>query len=117
MAQSLPTVTLTAPGGTATEAGPSPGAFRFTRTGQLNGPLTVLFTRTGTATAGSDYVNFPLSLTIPTGASSRNLLVTPINDALIEAPEPVVLTLAAQAAYTVGSPSTATVTITSDEKP
>jgi hypothetical protein len=112
-----PTVTLTAPTPTATEAGPSAGVFRITRTGQLNGSLTVRLTRTGTATAGSDYVNFPLTLTIPAGASRKDLLVTPLNDSLAEARETVVLTLAADAAYTVGNPSTATVTITSEDLP
>jgi predicted GH43/DUF377 family glycosyl hydrolase len=113
----LPTVALTVPDALATESPLGTGSFRVTRTGPTTGPLTVSFTRTGTATAGGDYVNFPLSLTIPAGASSADLLLTPVNDSLSEGPETVVLSLAANTAYKVGTPSTATLTITSEDLP
>jgi len=43
--------------------------------------------------------------------------VTPVNDAEVESDETVIVTLGADAAYSVGTPGSATVTITSDDKP
>jgi hypothetical protein len=113
--EDLPTVTLTAPDPTAAENPLRTGNFRVARTGPTTAALPVSFTRTGTATAVQDYVNFPLSLTIPIGASSATLILTPVNDATVEGPETVILTLAPRATYTVGAPATATVTITSED--
>ena len=48
----LPTVTLAATTGTATEAGVVPGVFTVTRTGSTAAALTVSYTVGGTATAG-----------------------------------------------------------------
>jgi hypothetical protein len=112
-------VTLTAIDATATENPLTTGKFRLTRTGATNVALPVFYTRAGTATAGSDYLNnfSATSVTIVAGQSSADITVTPINDGVIEAPETVILTLAANAAYVVGSPAAATVTIASDEKP
>ena len=45
------------------------------------------------------------------------VVVTPVDDSTFESNESVVLTLAADAAYGLGSPSTATVTIVSDDLP
>jgi subtilase family serine protease len=71
----------------------------------------------GTATAGDDYVALTGTVTIPGGTSYAPVLVTPRDDERIELDETVTLTLAADAAYTVGSPSSAAVTITSDDLP
>jgi len=54
-------------------------------------------------------------VTIPKKSLSATITVTPVNDTLVESDETVVVTLSANAAYTVGSPSNATVTITSDD--
>lgn len=54
-------------------------------------------------------------MTIPAGATAATITITPLNDALVELNETVVLTLSPNAAYTVGSSSSATVTIVSDE--
>jgi hypothetical protein len=43
------------------------------------------------------------------------VIVTPVNDSLKEGPETVVIRLAANPAYTVGSPSSATVTIADND--
>jgi len=111
----LPTVTVAATTATATEAGLVPGAFTVSRTGSTAAALSVAYTVAGTATAGSDYTALAGSVTIPAGATSATITVTPINDTVVEGAETVVLTLAANAAYTVGTPNNATVTILSDD--
>src|SRR5439155_861968 len=55
--------------------------------------------------------------TIPAGSSSAAVTVTPIDDSSVETNETVILTLSANAAYTVGSPNTATITIYDNDQP
>jgi len=110
-----PTVTITANDSTATEAGPTIGQFTVTRMGSTASALTVYFAVSGTATSGSDYSSIGTSVTIPKKSASAAVTVTPINDTLVESDETVVVTLSTNAAYTVGTPSSATVTITSDD--
>jgi Calx-beta domain len=111
---SLPTVTIGASTPTATEGGTA-GRFTVSRTGSTAGALTANYTVGGTAIAGSDYAALPGSVVIPAGASSATIAVTPTNDTGVESNETVVVTLKANTAYTVGSPSSATVTIVSND--
>ncbi len=111
----LPAVTVTANDAIATEAGMTTGQYTVSRTGPTTSALTVYFTVGGTATVGSDYINIGTRVTIPAGAASAKITVTPINDTVAESDETVVVTLSGKAAYTVASPSSATVTITSDD--
>lgn len=93
------------------------GAFTFTRTGDATAALTVNFTRSGTATSGSDYtaIATPGSITFPAGQASVDLMVTPIQNTAPEVDETVILTLAAGAGYVIGTPSSANVTIADDD--
>jgi Calx-beta domain len=75
----------------------------------------VYYTVSGTATSGSDYIALPGSVTIAAGSSTATITVTPIDDTIVESDETVIVTLSTNAAYTVGSPSNATVTISSDD--
>ncbi|HSD77737.1 MAG TPA: CARDB domain-containing protein, partial [Solirubrobacteraceae bacterium] len=109
------TIEATAPG--ATEAGLQAGLFTVTRTGPTDAPLAVAYTVGGTATPGSDYVALPGSVTLPAGAASATVVVTPLDDAAVELDETVVLSLAFDPAYFVGNPGKAAVTIVSDEVP
>ncbi|MGH7320019.1 MAG: hypothetical protein ACRELA_10410 [Candidatus Rokuibacteriota bacterium] len=110
------TVTVAATDAAAFEAGVDPGTFTVTRTGATGAPLTVFFAVSGTATSGLDFVALGTSVTIPAGSSSAAVVVTPIDDFSYEStPETVILTLSADPSYIVGAPSSATVTITSDE--
>jgi hypothetical protein len=108
-------VTIAATDNTATEAGTTTGTFTVSRTGSTSSALTVNYGVSGTATSGSDYNALSGSVTIQAGSSTRTISVTPIDDATVESDETVVVTLTTDAAYTVGSPSNATVTIVSDE--
>lgn len=109
------TVTVAATDNTATEAGLTPAAFTFTRTGSTAAALTVGYSVGGNAIAGSDYRLLGDSITFPIGASRVTRLVRPVQDTLHEANESVVLRLTQSARYAVGSPGSASVVITSDE--
>jgi hypothetical protein len=108
---SVPNVTIAATTPEAAELGAVPGQFTITRGGDTAAPLTVGYTIAGTATNGTDYTAIPASVTIPIGASSATITVTPIADNLAEGDEAVVLTLSGDPAYTFGTQTSATVTI------
>jgi Calx-beta domain-containing protein len=110
----LPTVTVTATDAAAAEPS-DPGVFTVTRTESTTTSLVVSYTAAGTATAGSDYTTVSGSLTIPAGASTARITVTPTDDTTVESAETVLVTLRASSRYTIGTPSTATVTITDDD--
>ena len=54
-------------------------------------------------------------MTIPSGSATAPITLTPIDDSLSEVSETAMLTLSTNPAYTVGSPNTATVTITDND--
>ena len=108
---SLPTVTIAATTPSAMEEGAVPGMFTITRAGETVDALTVSFTISGSALNGPDYTTIPASVTIPAGASSATVTITPITDAQAEGAESVTLTLANHLAYAIGGASVATVMI------
>ncbi len=112
-----PFVSIVATDAEATEVGPTTATFTLSRTGSTDEPLTIQYTVGGTATPGSDYTALPDSATIPAGSATATLVVTAIDDTLIELDETVIVTLSVDPAYIVGTPSSATVTIISDESP
>ena len=112
---SLQAVTVTAATPTANEAGPVPGAFKLTRNMVSNQPVTVQYTLFGTAVNGTDYLSTPLSATIPAGAAEVLVPITPIDDDVVESEETVQIRLRSGGPYVIGSPSTATITIVSDD--
>ncbi len=110
-------VAATAPD--ASETGPTPATFTFTRntSGQA---LPVTYTLGGTAINGVDYTNAagqPLSGTITFAASdtTTNLTIIPVDDNIAEPTETVVLTITDQPYYQHGG--TATATIADNEPP
>src|SRR5436190_13196855 len=113
----MPHVTIAATANKAMEAGAVRGTFTVTRTGDVSAPLDVHYEISGSATAGSDYMPLPNAVTFAAGASTATIDVTPIDDLLVETDESVVLTLGWDAAYIVGTPSSASVTIVSDDVP
>lgn len=85
----------------ANESGTA-GQFAISRTGSTANPLTVqLAGPTGTATSGADYTALPTSVTLPAGTGNFVLNVPPVDDALVEGTETVILTIAADAAYNI----------------
>ncbi len=95
------------------------GELEVQRTGSVDTPLTVRFTVTGTASTNGDAEAVPNEVTIPAGASTASVWVTPIGSV---APAPthehrstaLALTLAAADAYDVGVPSLAEIAVRVD---
>jgi hypothetical protein len=112
----LPTVTITAPDPNASEV-PSTdvGKFGIARTGDTTGDLRVSYTIGGTATNGVDYRMLRNNATIRSGRTFVAIKLQPIDDTISEPDETAILTLSPDPNYIIGSPSTATVTIHSNE--
>ncbi len=113
-------VTISASDPQGSEAG-DPASVTITRSSGSE-PLTVFYTVAGTAVPGSaagsgDYLSLSGSASFAAGVLQANVAIEPFQDEEIEGPETVILTLAAGAGYTVGTPSTATVTIVDDDAP
>jgi Ca2+-binding RTX toxin-like protein len=109
-----PLVFVTAPDPTAFEQESKTGTFQFSRTGSdISKPLDIKYSVTGTATPGEDY-NPVLTgtITIPAGQTVSGLInITPVADAINEPTETVVVSIAQDTNYFVGSQSTATISI------
>lgn len=114
---SLPVVRASADDALAAETGPDGGVFRVTRTGDSSSALTVYYGIGGTATPGDDYVALSGSVTIPAGSSHALVSVDALDDAAVEPVETVTITLLEDAGYLVRSPSSAAVSIESDDLP
>jgi PKD repeat protein len=86
--------------------------FTFTKlnAGDLNTPVTVSFTLSGTATSGVDYASLPTSVTIPAGQMSSTILINALLDGIVEGNETLILTLTT-APCGCTAPPTATLTI------
>jgi len=105
------TISVIASDGTASESGPDIGIFTVTRTGGTPSPLMLFYTLSGTATNGLDYQSLNGSVTIAAGNSSVAITVVPLLDGFFETSETVTLTLSVAASYIVGTPASASVTI------
>jgi hypothetical protein len=88
--------------------------FTFTRA-QTTGNLTVNYTIGGTATNGTDYATIGTSVVIPNGSTTATVTINPTTEATFEDDETVILTVASGTGYAIGSPATATGTITNDD--
>lgn len=109
-----PELRITATDSAAGEANANGGLFSVTAIPAPKADLAVAFTVTGTATQGTDYAALPSTLVLPAGATSVGLAVSPIDDAVKEGAETVVVTLTATAGYTVGT-SGATVSLADND--
>jgi hypothetical protein len=105
----LPVVTVSA-SLSASKLGPIPGSFTLTRDHPI-GAITVPFNISGTGIQGSDYETLPTSVSFPDGTLSQTVVVNPIAAAPDGISETVILTLVAGPAYTLATPSSATLTI------
>jgi alpha-tubulin suppressor-like RCC1 family protein len=110
-----PTVSITATDASAGEPS-NDGSFRISRTGDTSTNLLVYYTTSGsTATSGYDYSALPGYVYIYAGQSSATIYIDVIDDSIVESSETVRLTISSNAAYNIGSPSYATVTIADDD--
>jgi hypothetical protein len=103
----LPLVSVIA-SGVAYELGEAFATYTISRAGSLDGNLNVVFTMSGTAESN---VNYTLShsspMTIANAEASAVITLTPVNVGNIGS-QTAILTIGADAAYTVGSVNTAT---------
>jgi hypothetical protein len=113
----LPTVTIVATDPTASESTPNTGTFTVSRSGSTFA-LIVNYTVGGTAGNGVDYTALSGAVTIPVGARSAPIVVTPIDDTLAgEGNENVVVTLTpTPTAYIIGGLGAATVTMVDNDQ-
>jgi hypothetical protein len=93
------------------------GCFTLKRTGGLSTLLKVYYELGGTASEGLDYKHLEGVAVIPAEASSAVVHIVPLADEVQEEAETVILTVKPEAAYQVGTPNRATVTIAGTVKP
>lgn len=106
----IPVIAVRA-GSIGTEGGTNP-VITFRSTGSAPGNVSVNYTVSGTATAGSDYTALSGSVTVPaTGPSDVSVTIPVINDTLAEGTESVVVTITPGATYQIYNDGTATALI------
>ncbi|MEI6676293.1 MAG: Calx-beta domain-containing protein, partial [Verrucomicrobiota bacterium] len=89
--------------------------YTFTRSGVTTGTLTANYTVSGTATQGTDYPSTSGTVAFTDGSATASVSITPTGDTIVEPDETVILTVAAGTGYTIGTPNSATGTITNDD--
>jgi hypothetical protein len=93
----------------------TPFAFTVTRTDAIGDgfadAMTVSYTVTGTAVAGTNFTAPSGSVTIPAGQASAVVDVQPLDDQIIDGDTTVILTLGNGATYVLGNPTGATLTV------
>lgn len=77
--------------------------------------FTVNFTVGGTALSGTDYTAIGNNVAIGDGAQTATIVLTPLDDSLIEGQETVIVSLATGTGYNIGTPSDATVNIADND--
>jgi hypothetical protein len=89
-----------------------------TRSGWTDGAASVHFaTANGTATAGSDYTAVSQTVSFAKGDTSKTVSIPITDDSAVESSETVLLSLSSPSAgATLGSPSSATLTISDNDK-
>ena len=127
-----PVVSITASPTTLSESEQTPGVFTIARTGGTTAALTVYYTVSGSAVAGTDYTGLPNldswdntgSVTIAAASSSTEITITPVDELRASGSETVTLTLATsnpmmegmgeQPGFEIGTPDSAMMTIEND---
>jgi hypothetical protein len=102
----------------ASEAGPTAGSMQVTLNRSSPTATQINISYSGSATSGSDYTAPSSPITIPANTTVFELPITVLQDFLIEGNETVTVTLDSVASgglATIGSPSSATVTIADND--
>lgn len=115
------TVTIAVAPASVSEASGTPLVYTVTRSGgsaaQQAAPLIVNLSGTGTAATSRYSTTCASTITIAGGSSTATCSVTPIDNTNVDASVTAVVSIAVSAAYTTGTPSSATGTITDDDGP
>lgn len=104
-------ITIAASQPNASENGPTAGEITLTRSGPSASALTVNLLLTGSAANGVDYEFVPSQITFAPGQRTVTIPITPYVDGLTELSEVALVSIQAGSGYTVGTSSTAQVTI------
>ncbi|MEO0794314.1 MAG: DUF1800 family protein [Verrucomicrobiota bacterium] len=104
------TVTLITARDSVTEGWANPGLVGVVRSGGVDS-LTVNLSFGGTATGSADYTTPASTVSFSPGQAIAWVLIYPLDDAVSESDETVIVNLETGLGYDLGSPSTATLTI------
>src|SRR5262249_7005746 len=85
--------------------------FKVTMSSPMQNPATIPFTISGTAVAGTDYYSGVNQFNIGTGQTTTTTQVQVLDDGILDSSESFTMAIGSGQGYTVGMPSTATVTI------
>ena len=118
-----PDVTVAVSPASVLEDGAGNLVYTFTREGSTAAALTVNFSVGGTATFNTDYTQTGAAtfnatsgtVIIPVGSSTATVTLDPTTDTTVESDETAILTVVAGTSYDVGTPASATGTITNDD--
>lgn len=111
----LPNVSVSVSPASINEDAVGSMTYTFTRSIVTPSPLTVNFSTTGTADSSDYGISSSGSVTIPANQQSATVTVDPTPDSTPEQAETVILTIAANPGYIIGSPGAATGTITNED--
>jgi hypothetical protein len=114
-AAALPTVTLRS--ATTSLMKGQPYGATVSLSEALSSSLTIALNYSGTAVQGTDFTVPGGNIVIPPGQTSAQVAIPTIQDNVVEPDKTLTVALAPSAAYTIGSPSSASVTITSSVVP
>ena len=118
-----PNVTVAVAPASVLEDGAGNLVYTFTREGSTAAALTVNFSVGGTATFNTDYTQTGAAtfnatsgtVVIPIGSSTATVTLDPAADITVEGNETAVLTVISGTSYDVGTPASASGTITNDD--
>lgn len=100
-----PTVAIEGIDDVADEATQSPGRISVSRNGPTSSPLTVNYTVSGSASAGSDFETLSGQIVFDVESAVKYIDIVPILDSLVEPTETVVITLSSGATFAGGGSS------------
>lgn len=112
-----PVIAVRAPAPSTSESGGAAGRFALRRDTGTASELTVWYALSGSAANGADYQRLASSVTFAAGEAWAHVRVVPIDDALFEGTETVILKLSPRAAYDTGDPGEAAVEILDNDEP
>jgi len=110
-----PTVSVVAATPEISQNGIDTGEFVITRVGSSQNALLVNYSVGGTAAPGRDFAPLAGSVIIPAGQSSVTVPLQALDDNAMGSDTTVVVTLLANAAYSVGTPASDTITILNND--
>jgi uncharacterized protein (DUF1800 family) len=105
------TVSVTSTTAAANNSGGQPGAYTFTRIGDITQPLTISYSMGGSANSGTDYAFLPGTITFPAASATVTLALDPYPTINPDSTTTATLTLTPGGSYTIGPAGAATVTI------